>query len=806
MKIWNYFYMLLLFLILPLGERVAAEEYKSENYQLMNIDKIESKLVWNQSTEDLQNKSFAGWEYDRASNVLYFAPIGSKELFFVDRKSLKILHKMSFGDPIQRIRLINGKLYIARGTQIDIVVPTTKKIVDTFFLNHGIIDFVVHNGRVIYLSNATAPGLSVYRIDDKSETEPIQMLQFDLYTYSSRVRIDMDPEKRFIYLTAGDQITRIDVNTFETQENSRWLPKYNIGGLIQFMGDSIFFNGREISADNFRSVHGTYGYFIQYVTDDYVFTRDRVYNRTTYLPIAKIATYLRVAPSYFMVDEDLYIYLPEDQVVVRTKLLSENAGELKIVNHPLDLEFSHPITAYYQDKDNQLLYLLFKKANELVVLNPNTLEIKSRTHVGSSPQKITMHSGKLYISFEGSSKLLELTTDLKTERYIEYNNSILDFQFKGEELIYFSDDYLPMITISNFNDRELSWSHIGERLPIFINKHTNQIYQIEHESRYTRLRTYEKKELGINQTSDFQNIDSSLTLTQRYLFENNTFYFGQHKLNVSGNKLENLGRIFQSSNNDYVITLNDNYIVSNFSIYNRATGVKLNNLPEEAQFFIFNEDKSGLLIQKDGRGFQKLSFPFIESTKIRKIPFLFGIENVKITPMLKDITHSFARREIEYLIRIGVIEGFADGSFRPKQMISNLEASIMLSRAIDLYGKDIQMPFLVRLPVLSPFYGLIYENINTSKPVFEQTYMSTTRKEMAQAIHDTFGLKGSNFHGYKDLNYGKYQDYVSAIASLSYHGITNGYADRTFKPDNLLTRDEFAAFLARTLSVEFSLK
>ncbi len=110
------------------------------------------------------------------------------------------------------------------------------------------------------------------------------------------------------------------------------------------------------------------------------------------------------------------------------------------------------------------------------------------------------------------------------------------------------------------------------------------------------------------------------------------------------------------------------------------------------------------------------------------------------TVSFKDVNsktpHSSA---IRALAERGVVSGFADGTFRPLTVLKRGEAAQMLAKSLGLDTKNVKNP------------------------------------------------------GFKDVKSDKW--YYGAIAALKAEGVIDGFADGSFRPDQVLTRSEIAKFL-----------
>lgn len=163
-------------------------------------------------------------------------------------------------------------------------------------------------------------------------------------------------------------------------------------------------------------------------------------------------------------------------------------------------------------------------------------------------------------------------------------------------------------------------------------------------------------------------------------------------------------------------------------------------------------------------------------------------------------------KEINYLIGKNIITGYEDGQFKPNQMVTRQEAATMIGKALKLDGATPRKTVFNDVSPTSFASGYIQaayeENIinGYSDGTFGPT-KNITRLEMAYLITSAFKLSGSTETYYVDMP--NAANSAKAVGAVTIAGITNGYTDRTFKPNNSISRMEFAIMLARALNPEF---
>lgn len=181
-------------------------------------------------------------------------------------------------------------------------------------------------------------------------------------------------------------------------------------------------------------------------------------------------------------------------------------------------------------------------------------------------------------------------------------------------------------------------------------------------------------------------------------------------------------------------------------------------------------------------------------------------------------------KEINYLTDLGIINGHIDGTFKPKQFITNRQAAVMLIRALNAINYEYVDPNYIDVLKTDPAYKeiaiarrlnlfytkvltrftLIGEGESISGLAFKPNdYLK--RDEMAHALVYGFYLTGREDIKFSDVT--KNNTLASReIPILADNNITTGYEDGTFKPSHYVSREHFSLFLYRTLQVVNSQK
>ena len=206
-----------------------------------------------------------------------------------------------------------------------------------------------------------------------------------------------------------------------------------------------------------------------------------------------------------------------------------------------------------------------------------------------------------------------------------------------------------------------------------------------------------------------------------------------------------------------------------------------------------------------------LAYSFEQATEARTAPKT--TPNFKIDldgkSKFKDVNSSID--EIEYLTDKGIIKGYTDGTFKPNNPITRLQAIQMILREkgitdfsnvanpgfIDMKPGDYGYQEIAKAVEL----GIISGKVNAQGQKYFDHNGKLTRSQTAKILVLAYELEGSYPLEFKDVPKSNWAyDYISGLAA---NNIAIGYTDGTFKPSINLTRQHFAVFMARYLDDHF---
>ena len=170
----------------------------------------------------------------------------------------------------------------------------------------------------------------------------------------------------------------------------------------------------------------------------------------------------------------------------------------------------------------------------------------------------------------------------------------------------------------------------------------------------------------------------------------------------------------------------------------------------------------------------------------------------------KDLkTTDFGAKEILALYQHGIIDGFPDGTFRGGQSLKREEATKLIMAGLDKQGDSKYTNFSdvktdsVWMPYVDAAmdHGVMFGHLDGEFGFGD--YL--TRQQMASILVRAFELKSVGksveFKDLKDASVSHQKD----IQVLAQNGITVGFNDGTFKPNEVIDRASFSVFLYRAL-------
>ncbi|MBU8880483.1 S-layer homology domain-containing protein [Bacillus sp. FJAT-29790] len=195
-------------------------------------------------------------------------------------------------------------------------------------------------------------------------------------------------------------------------------------------------------------------------------------------------------------------------------------------------------------------------------------------------------------------------------------------------------------------------------------------------------------------------------------------------------------------------------------------------------------------------------------TLLLAVLFIFiNIESAFASQSFKDVDSNFwAYSEIEYLAKRDILNNDSNGRFSTNDKITRIQAAEMIIKARHLQTSNRPAPNFKDVTPDDNGYTIIAtiadEGIMNGNQQGEfKPEDKLTRAQMAAILVKAYDLKGTDAYSFRDV--GKDHWASSEIKILFANNITTGYSDNTFKPNEHISRAQFAVFLARILNPSF---
>lgn len=196
-------------------------------------------------------------------------------------------------------------------------------------------------------------------------------------------------------------------------------------------------------------------------------------------------------------------------------------------------------------------------------------------------------------------------------------------------------------------------------------------------------------------------------------------------------------------------------------------------------------------------------------------PDIYGAIVTRFSDVLGD---HWAYEAIEACVAGGVVAGFTDGTYRPSDAVTRDQMAVYIARA--LAGGDANVPDFSDTPtfpdVPAEHWALKYVEYAVAQGVVggyaDGSYQPSTQVDrgqmavfVARALVAPEGEAGladyvpSDPRNFPDVpaDYWSYKHIEYCVE----HGVVNGYDDGTYRPANVVTRDQMAVYIARAFDL-----
>ena len=154
---------------------------------------------------------------------------------------------------------------------------------------------------------------------------------------------------------------------------------------------------------------------------------------------------------------------------------------------------------------------------------------------------------------------------------------------------------------------------------------------------------------------------------------------------------------------------------------------------------------------------------------------------------------------IDELAERGIAEGLGDGSFRPGHVVQRGQMATFIARSLGITGTDPPQFPDAHDSVHAAAIAAVSE-AGIASGFADGTFRpseAVTRGQMASFLARAANLSPATHGSFSDVAGSVHADSIDAVAQV---GITTGFADGTFRPDDPVSREQMATFLIRLLA------
>ena len=174
------------------------------------------------------------------------------------------------------------------------------------------------------------------------------------------------------------------------------------------------------------------------------------------------------------------------------------------------------------------------------------------------------------------------------------------------------------------------------------------------------------------------------------------------------------------------------------------------------------------------------------------------------TPTLTDVTGTTHENNILELIALRVTSGFPDETYRPEDAVQRGQLATFLSRTLPLdFDPDVEVDLVDVVGTTHEAGILQVVGAGVVSGYADRTYRpdeDVTRAQMATFIARALDLPDAPASAMTDIDGNTHQDAIDRVIAA---GIAGGYPDDTYRPGEVVTRGQMATFLIRARDYTF---
>ncbi|MDV2583035.1 YncE family protein [Alkalibacillus haloalkaliphilus] len=544
----------------------------------------------------LDDENLIEWVLSEDEDTIY-AITSSGTLHEISVDSFEIKSSINMDGDLADLYLYENSLYIALTEESlikEVDLPTMEVVQSIDTLDEPIT--VAATSEAIYYFEDQHSNLYKYGLET-GEQEEISAEGMNGSFYNPKVSIDYSTDMMYVGDTgsSGSDLHAVSLADYTIQHNSTFKDGYGFSYARQAPivdGDDTFYAGFKMNKHELAEIRGLFAPdFTQSmlnsnrvaeildVDEDYVYSTNHVYDRETY---RKVETLPDGITHAFSINSELILYNSNNNSIVKNQVNYEEPSFESVYSNG-KLGLNDGIEQWIYDEDEELIYALSGITHNLVIIDPETMEVLGTKFVGSYPTNFDLIDGKLYIALAGATKIAVTEPDLNSDvEYIITKHNPYDVGTDGENLYYVTLDqsghlhYMDLISNEEniLQPRENTNQYRYREPSIVLSDNGNELFLAESSTTGSRLYVISTEDGEQLQESDRYSLPKRILLT-----DDDYYYFAEHRFGKD-DILGDVEEILTGLHENFV-AVDDQYIYSDQNIYDKNIDEVIFTLPED---------------------------------------------------------------------------------------------------------------------------------------------------------------------------------------------------------------------------------
>lgn len=484
------------------------------------------------------------------------------------------------------------KLYLSYpNTPVLEVLDLAKgQITQTFNIMQPAKSIALDGDKLFYINEAGA--LRQYEISSQKEKEIP-------FPYIFGADLTVDPQNHLLYIgSTGISLSQLQViSTIDGSSRGQSIPLHTFSDSPLLNGGQLFYAGHRFSTEDLRVIEGKYQDASQTYYSDRVFAansklvvgQSAVFDRDTFVKLADLPVRAELA----LADSHDQVYVFGDHQLVKGTVQQGGPSP------------AFSISAWELDETNGYIYAVSKQTNQLLWIRTNDLSIEKTLTIGSQPSDMDQVGNKLYIALEGSNQVPVVDLLSKT---VESTIAVANLPSRiavDSNHIYYVQHILsgsPLYKHDRSTDQDSMVLAEGStydsysRAELTIDREKQKLYVAEAGSNgfLSVFRTTDQKRIQHATYGDsWTTFSAGVKLDQEDLFYAGRKASASNPSQIHGNYGES------------ILAVHDEIVVSHQSIYDRATYVKVGELPFQSSQFLLDSNQQAYWFDASNRAIRK---------------------------------------------------------------------------------------------------------------------------------------------------------------------------------------------------------